>query len=265
MLYRLKNLGIPAYNPIDVGYDSTSAGHAYGPAVRNYYLLHYVLYGKGIFVHGDNTYALSDGQCFVIRPHELTYYKADENEPWHYIWVGFRADSIPLCIETQDVLDIPFASPIFEEIEKNLTYYNSEAGDGGKREAYLSSKIAELMAQLHIAFLCPAESKTQSDMKIIKNYIDTHYTLQLSISELAERFHLSASYFSRQFKKALGSSPQGYIVKKRLNEAARLMTVHGFTPSAAASTVGYTDIYLFSKMFKRLFGISPREYKKTNS
>ena len=265
MNYRLKNLGIPGFNPVDAGYEITRPSHSFGPAVRGYYLLHFIISGKGKFERNGITYSLTEGQCFVIRPHELTYYEADATEPWHYVWLGFSSDNVPKCITERDVLDIPFSRHIFEQIEENVEYYNSAEGEGGRREAYLSSKAAELMAELHVAFFCPPESKAQSDLKIIKNYIDTKYAQDISIGDLSERFHLSVGYFSRAFKKNFGVSPQQYIVDKRLGEAARLMSVHGFSPSEAAFTVGYGDIYLFSKMFKKKYGISPRGYKKEHS
>lgn len=47
----------------------------------------------------------------------------------------------------------------------------------------------------------------------------------------------------------------------RMEKAAELMTVYGEKPSTAGASVGYPDIYHFSKMFKKHFGVSPREYK----
>lgn len=257
-----KNLHFSGYNPVDAGMHTCPPGHSPRTRVRTFWLLHYVVEGKGVFQNKNTTYEVTAGQCFVIRPGEVTVYRADETDPWHYVWIGFTSDSVPAYLHTMDILHVPFLAPIFGEIEDTIDRYKGEAGANGGKEAYLCGKITEIMMRLELHFARPAESKAQSEMRAVKNYIDTHLASPLSVQALAEQFHLSSVYLSRRFKEVVGLSPQNYIVQKRLQEAASLMATRGFTPSAAAEAVGYTSIYLFSKMFKRRYGVSPREYIK---
>ena len=69
--------------------------HFYGPAVRPHYLLHVILRGCGIYQHRGITYTLSQGDAFLIPPIEITYYQADETDPWSYAWVGFDGTEVP--------------------------------------------------------------------------------------------------------------------------------------------------------------------------
>ena len=62
--------------------------HSYGPASRPNYIIHYIMDGKGIYQVGEKKYKLSKGQGFLIEPEELTFYQADQEEPWSYLWVG---------------------------------------------------------------------------------------------------------------------------------------------------------------------------------
>ena len=71
------------------GYEKCEGGHFWGPAVRNQYLLHYVISGKGTYTVGEETYTLHANECFLIRPGERTYYIADREDPWEYMWVAF--------------------------------------------------------------------------------------------------------------------------------------------------------------------------------
>ena len=71
------------------GYEKCESGHFWGPAVRNQYLLHYVISGCGTYVVGGETYTLHAGSCFLIRPGERTLYTADRKDPWEYMWVAF--------------------------------------------------------------------------------------------------------------------------------------------------------------------------------
>ena len=77
------------------GSENCPPRHAYGPAVRPHYLLHVILKGRGIYQYKGQTYALSAGDAFLIPPAEVTYYQADEREPWSYAWVGFDGKAVP--------------------------------------------------------------------------------------------------------------------------------------------------------------------------
>lgn len=258
--YRTQNRHLPSYNPVDVGMHACPPGHSPRARVRRYWLLHFVGKGKGIFRNEKAIYEITSGMCFIIRPKEVTFYQADAEEPWHYGWVGFTADYVPQCLKDNDVLHVPFLAPLFEELEQNIDRYNSEIGENGGKEAYLAGKITEIMLRLELHFARPAETKAQSEMRVVKNHIDTHLSSALTVQALAEQFHLSSVYLSRRFKEIIGLSPQNYIVERRLQEAAVLMTERAFSPTAAADAVGYTNIYLFSRMFKSRYGVSPREY-----
>ena len=260
--YHLQNRHLPLCNPINAGFETCRPNHAYGPTARSYLLLHYIERGKGTFCGGENTYTLSAGMCFVIRPGEITYYRADADEPWEYIWIGFTMDgSMPDCFR-EDVLQAKPLEDLFLSMKNNFAYYNGDAGENGRREAFLCGIAAEMVARFSLLYAKQSQTKMESEMRIAKNYIDTKYASPLTVGDLAKEFHLERTYFSRCFKEVIGTSPQAYLVGKRLSAAAALLRDHGFTPTQTANAVGYEDICLFSKMFKRRYGVSPRQYKQ---
>ena len=75
------------------GREICEAGHTYGPAVRQEYLLHYVISGKGTFTADGKTTELGAHDAFLIMPEETTVYRADAKEPWSYVWAGCHAGS----------------------------------------------------------------------------------------------------------------------------------------------------------------------------
>lgn len=72
------------------GYEKCSAGHFFGPTVRVHYLIHLVINGKGLYQVGKNTYSVCTNQAFLIRPQEVTFYAADDEDPWEYLWFAFN-------------------------------------------------------------------------------------------------------------------------------------------------------------------------------
>ena len=68
--------------------------HSYGPGTRPYYLMHFVLSGKGRLVVNKTEYLIEEKQIFLIEPDQMVFYQADKENPWTYSWVGSMANSL---------------------------------------------------------------------------------------------------------------------------------------------------------------------------
>lgn len=239
-------------NPVEFGHEKCKPSHAYGPAVRTYWLLHYVVAGFGTFERDGEVHWVEPGQIFVIPPYVETYYQADEKRPWYYIWVGFTTrETLPDAL-MGPVITNPEAGAIFQEM---LGCSSMESG----RSAFLSSCLWKLMA-----VLLEKEKPKEGYVEKALNCMHSEYSRGITIQEIADRLGLDRSYFSGIFAKQMGSSPSEYLINLRLKKAAVLMTVYGENPSTAARSVGYEDLSHFSKIFKKHYGMSPREYTKKN-
>ena len=87
--YVLKNKHFTDINPIQFGCEKCAPSHSFGPAAREYTLVHFVESGKGYFVCDGKTHQVESGQAFIIMPGKITTYYADPKDPWVYSWVGF--------------------------------------------------------------------------------------------------------------------------------------------------------------------------------
>lgn len=250
----LTNKHLGDINPMECGEEDCAPDFHTGPTSRQYYLLHFIFKGSGAFTVNDKEYRLSKGQIFILHPYEITKYRADPDDPWHYCWIGFETTlDIPL-LKDNYLLDFPKAEHIFRALK------DSDMIDREK-EYYICGKIFELFSMLQQK----PYSKSKASEYIIKakNYIDTNYVNPITIEQLANDLNINRSYFSTAFRKHLGRSPQQYLVDVRLDKAAELIANYGYSISAAAMSSGYTDIFNFSKMFKQKFGVSPTAYAKS--
>lgn len=243
------NKGYTGINPMQFGYENCKKGHSFGPALRTHWLLHFIVSGKGCFKIEGREYSISAGNIFVIPPFVETYYKADLEEPWEYIWIGFTAPQ-DFDILHNDVIFLPGAALIFEEMKKCSTMTVG-------RTEFLCSKIWQLFAEI----LEKKEEKIGYTEKAL-NIIHSEYMSDISIQIIADRIGLERTYFSNLFKKEIGISPKKYLLKYRMEQAADLIQNCGYTVSVTALSVGYNDVYTFSKMFKRYYGVSPLEFRK---
>lgn len=97
----------------------------------------------------------------------------------------------------------------------------------------------------------------------IKVYIEEHFSEELTLTELAKRFFLSPSYVSDIFKRSTGCTITAYILKIRMEQAAKLLRSTNAGLVEVADRVGYGDYNYFCRLFKRTFHMSPNTYRRT--
>lgn len=233
-------------NPVNCGEQHCNPGHTYGPSVRQYTLIHHVVSGKGTISNSKGTYEVKKGEAFIINPNEVTIYSADNHEPWHYIWIGFngslsdRFSSLPTVIKSY--------GGIFKEMMSATDF-------GDTAEEYLAGKIFELYSRLF------AGTRQKEDyISRIINYVNTNYNNECDVSDIARTLGLERHYLSRLFKQKTGQTLKAYITEKRMDEAKRLLS-EGCSVSHSAVMSGYRDQFLFSKAFKKMYGVSPYNWK----
>ena len=82
------------------GLEQCAPLYSFGPAVRPNYLIHYVLDGKGYYYVNDNKYTVTKNQGFLIEPNVVTFYQADKDDPWTYLWIGIDGDKVKLYLNS---------------------------------------------------------------------------------------------------------------------------------------------------------------------
>ncbi len=251
------------------GSECCPSGHFHGPAVRDHYLIHYVHSGKGIFQIGDTTYHLKAGNGFLICPDIVTFYQADEKDPWHYSWVGFhglKAESY--LMET----GLTEKHPIFEYTEDDFiencfyemaeAYYLKRGGDV-KRLAYLCLFLYKLIqTNTKDLYYSSKESRHDAYINEALQFIEMNYSRKFTIDMLANFVGLNRSYLNSIFKEELGKTLQQYLMEFRILKACELLESDALSIGDVSRSVGYSDQLLFSKVFKRIQGVTPSEYKK---
>jgi len=232
-------------NPVQFGYEACEKSHSYGPSTRTHWLFHFVVSGKGIFRIGGKQYTLSGGMMFVIPPFTETYYEADAKDPWEYIWVGFTG-APPR--KMNDCYDIPAALRIFQHMKACHSLHN------GKTEF--------ILAQLWQLFsLLMEEEQAEADtVDTALNLIHSQYMTPLTVQQIANMVHLERTYFSNIFSRKVGLSPKQYLIQYRMEQAKDFLSL-GYSVMTTALSVGYPDVYTFSKMFKRHFGCPPSHFR----
>lgn len=262
------NLQHTALYVYQCGMEQCPSGHAYGPAVRDHYLIHYVHNGKGIFKIGNDIYHLTAGSGFIICPDIITYYKADDDDPWRYSWIGFHGIKAESYLKDANLtLDNPifhydqddFIDTCF--CEMNNAYYLKRGGEV-QRLAYLYMFLNKLI-QLNPEGLYYDSADGRRDAYITQalQYIEMNYSRKITIDSISRHVGLNRSYFNSIFKNAMGITLQEYLIEFRIRKACELLPNASLSIGNISRSVGYNDPLLFSKIFKQVKGSTPSDYR----
>ncbi len=247
-----KQFIISDFNSVDLkiefcGYHKCEKSHSYGPAVRDSYLVHFCINGKGIFCDKNGRHYVSKGEFFIIRPNEMTTYTADTNEPWEYLWIAFSGKDANIF--NNEISVYPFEKEIGVQL---YSLINNEINNANAFKSIIYKIIYNTYTE---------QISSLDVVSKIKQYILFNYMEDLSIKKLSSLFGFERTYLYRLFKKKVGVSIKDYVIKTRMNKA-KLFLKKGYNVNSTATLVGYNDSFNFSKAFKKHYGISPNKITK---
>ena len=109
-----------------------------------------------------------------------------------------------------------------------------------------------------------AEPQQQEERTItgLTRYLQAHLTEEVSLSVLAEEFHLSAQYISQLFKSEIGVNFLAYLTNIRMERAKKLLLTTSLSIAEVAQQSGYGDYRVFTKVFRKSEGITPSQYRQ---
>lgn len=128
--------------------------------------------------------------------------------------------------------------------------------------SYLIINILDIFTENVFKF---SESKNPVLIKKCIAYINEHYKENITLDTVANMVHLNASYFSSVFKKEMGASFSSYLNKIRIEQSKLLLKNTDYSILNIALEVGFEDQSYFSKVFKSLTNMTPKQYKQRGS
>lgn len=266
---QLKNRKFSEFYLCFCGYAKCESLHSFGPAVRPNYLIHLILEGKGRYSVGGKTYELGAGQGFLIEPEVQTYYQADREDPWSYLWIGFNGTrakeylgDIGLGGE-RSTFQFPDSVKIRTMLFDILKEHTFSTENEFRRESFLYSVFALLARGIRAEGTALPDTENMYVKKAVE-FIQNNYHYGIMVTDVAEYVGVSRGYLHTLFTETLAQSPQEYLVNYRISRAAQLLTLTDLPVEGVAQSCGYSDPLIFSKLFKKKVGKPPSRYRKEN-
>lgn len=257
------------------GYEQCDPGHSFGPATRNHYLFHYILSGTGTLMAGNSkgetrTYSVKSGQGFMIFPGQINTYIADEQLPWEYMWIEFDGLRIK---ETLSVTDLCKDAPVYHSHSKELReklademlyIVNHPQESSFHLIGHLYLFLDYLLQSAKSTKLVSSGRMSDYYIKEAINYMEQNFQNNISIEDIAAVCGINRSYFGKIFRNSIGRSPQEFLMNYRMVKATELLKLTSLSIADVGSAVGYENQLHFSRAFKNIYGVSPREWRNQN-
>lgn len=196
------------------------------------------------------------------HPHE---HRADMKDPWDALWArvdGPRLDRTGAMLEVETS---PVISGIRHEEAKAvlLEIIDQMQRDHPDSAPMIHAGVAKLVALACCARRLPAaDVDAPSSMKHVIERMRQDYFKPFTLAELAAGAGMSSSHFSRVFRKAFSASPIDWLRRERVNQAKRRLSETNDPVQWIAEQVGYRDRFFFSKDFRKMTGMTPREFRR---
>lgn len=254
-------------NIYQYGHEVCVSQHRYGPAVRQHYLLHYVIRGCGVLHTERQRWPVQQGEAFLIYPHDITTYVADKRAPWEYMWIELdglmAARSLEKCGLRRDMpLYRPKNPDSLAEEGRLLQQLIAEEPQHSLRITGLTCLFLDAL------IVGSASSREATDVTSISRhlehatqFIERNYHRPFTIAEVAACCNIDRSYLSRLFQQQFGYGPKHYLLQLRMNVAISLLADRTLPVKIIAYSVGYSSQMQFAKVFHHYFNCSPSEWR----
>lgn len=235
----------------------------------------FVCEGNGHIVIGENRYPIKKGMLFYIPPGVQQTIEPRAQNPEHYMTVHFSGSRMALgpdgkwkCLEDIRTLRQPSAqkitdyTPLEELFEKLLDTWNDK---GPSYEFVAATLLRQLLIWVSQNNIKQRKNHVIS-LKIdqIIEYMRKNINRKVTLEELSGIAKLSTFYLSRAFKDATGYPIIIYFNKMKIDKAKELLIEGNKKVKEVAYELGYTNEFYFSRIFKRIEGLSPKEFYSKN-
>jgi AraC-like DNA-binding protein len=255
--------------PTSTGYEvRTDKGYDWDGRKRGqtpFTVLQYTISGAGNLRYENRTLKVKEGETLLLLvPHNHRYW-IEDGDRWEFFWISMNGEEALRIHRSILAVTGPVLKLQQHTIEQ-LADCSLRLITGGETPG-LASAIAYEAAMLlydDVFGSHPGLSHEYRTTQHVIDYIDGNLERPLPIADLAQVAGLSRAHFSRIFAATEGVPPAEYVLQKRLQRAVKLLTSTANIPiKEVALMSGFTDANYFAKIFRRVYGTNPTEFRTT--
>ncbi len=227
--------------------------------------------GSGEVTIDGTKYKLNPGKLVIYKPGMICEKKTSSSNPLEFYFVRFtyavayeekttwhfeppETTSFPL----QGVFSISNSGNMIHELDHIHQLSKRRGPTVAMRRKLHFQELLLMIVQEFRSQKIAGNSTMAIDTTI--DYMVTNYHIHMTLTDLAQMAGLSTSHYARLFKEYVGYSPIDYLTHVRIDRAKELLAISDFRIKEISQSVGYQDELYFSRIFKRIVGVSPTQF-----
>jgi AraC-like DNA-binding protein len=264
-------LTAPLY-PHAFGYYPSAHGHAMRRDHHEDNLVIYCRSGSGRVDVGEGWQPLQAGQLLVLPRGTAHCYESDHDDPWTIWWVHYEGHATAdhhqhWGIRGPAILEVGNSPLLMQQFSallasRNTGYQLPALIQACAGLAYLFTTFARELANQSLRNR-PGRDTESAGLAKAREYMETHLTGPVSLDELATLAGLSRWHFTRAYRDAYGYSPIQHFIHRKMEAACELLDTRRLSITEVAYRMGYDDPAYFSRLFRRITGMSPQAYQRS--
>ena len=220
------------------------------------YLLIYTVKGAGRLEAFEKMQPLLENSIAIIPAKTpMKYYTDSDVKVWEFYWLNLSGERVLAILDNliADKKEVIRAMPPLEGIFSELV---KEALSETERSEMLNTLLEKMISKAVFN-----RSRKKSTADDLLEYLSTNYRSHINLESISERFYLSKNQIIRIIRRQTGYSPHEYLTRIRLTKACELLEYTQTPISEIGRCVGYENKSHFSAAFRKLYGITPAEYR----
>lgn len=230
-------------------------------------LLIYTLSGEGRIRYEEEEYTTCAGELIVLNCNRHQYY-ATKGERWHFLWLHINGKC---AFDYTDLLNITSCKPLY--LGNRILFQTIYEKLRLLVQRFDAIEEMEISLELQMLFTNIIRIKGTQDLNSrfqnykqeigeIIAYMQQMYQKDLTVEHLAERCHLSKSFFSKVFKAYTGHTPYDFLLEIRLKQVQKMLLETTESIAEIAKICGFADSKNLIFHFKKCFTMTPLQYRK---
>lgn len=248
-----------------IGHEKCPPHHSFGPVMRDFYLLHFIVNGEGTLEVDNKQMQIKKGDLFLVPKGSVCRYFANANNPYEYYWIGFSGINDTQILSSigfieNEVFSIETGSK-FEQLYDAFKMIDNINSETSTRDNLLATSVLYLVLSILVGDEAEYNlvNENEKAIDLLVRYIEMNYNSKITMKTLENVSNMHRSNVYRLFEKYFNMSPTKYIENVRMEKAFHLLKNTDYSIKKIAILCGFLDSVYFCKTFKKIHRKTPTE------
>lgn len=249
----------------EIGYEDNTVFHPFTKGKgQSQYLLVYVSSGEGRYFINKKIYNVTENDFFVLPVKYAGGLESSQKNPWSIYWAYFSGTQASKMVQhlVGNEYSPKKAKPLVGRIAQfNDILHHLELMENIENLVYANSRFVSFLCSFRLMVLSARKYGKKDGVIQSIEYMRENISNMITLEQLAEVAGLSVSHYCAMFKQKTMQTPMQLYTSMKIQRACQLLQNRNQTIKSISYSLGFFDQYHFSKVFKQIMGVSPRNWK----